>query len=225
MTIFEVQHRFDLEVKKHGINDPVMSTIVEDYINYAYQQYITEKYDSLINPNEKFEVTERISRILAPLLDDYTASSFTSITTNSTYGYYCTGPSALQYIIKEVALISTIDCNGDTVQRRAKIIPIKHSMIEANQNNPFLKPSDEIDPEIWRVNYSGRKIELILASTQTLVSYTCRYLKKQTAFSLKPVAPATGEMEIDSSVHEEIAVRAAYLYLADLRNNNKKENV
>jgi hypothetical protein len=215
MTTYELQHRFNLEMEKYNIFDPVMSIIVQDYINYAYQQYVTEKYDSLINPIEKFEVTERISRILAPLLYDFNATSFTSITTNSPYGYYCTGPSDLQYIIKEKAVVNTTDCNGTATTVTVKVVPIKHSMLSSNENNPFLKPDDT---EIWRVNFSGRKIELILTSGQSLVSYTCRYLKKH----LKVNFATSVTMEIDDSVHEEVVVKAAYMYLGAL---NKKENV
>jgi hypothetical protein len=216
MTTYELQHRFDLEVAKY-IPEPTMTVVVEDYLNYAYQQYITEKYDSLINPAEKFEVTERISRILAPLLDDYTTTTFVAITTNSDDGYYVAGPgeTVLQYIIKESAILHTTDCDGIATTTRVKVIPVKHSMIEENKNNPFLKPDDT---EIWRVNYKLGRIELILPEDKTLHSYTCRYIKKQTAINL-----ITGvTMEIDSSVHEEIAVRAAMMYLSDLNNKNKK---
>ena len=146
MNIYELQHRFNLEMEKNGITDPVMSTIVEDYINYAYQRYITEKYDSLINPQEKFENTERISRILAPLIADYTTTTATSITTNSDYGYYVAGPVDLQYIIEETAIINYTDCNGTASTKRCSVIPIKHNMLSANRDNPFLKPADnEID--------------------------------------------------------------------------------
>jgi hypothetical protein len=223
MNIYELQHRFNLEVEKYGIVDPVMSTIIEDYINYAYQYYITEKYDSLINPVEKFEVTERISRILAPLLKDFTTvGPGTLIQTNSDYGFYVTAPIDLQYIIKDVAVISYTNCNGVIDTKVCSVIPIKHHMISTNLKNPFLKPEND---EIWRVNFSDRKIELILYDGVILSSYTCRYLKKQLPVSFNPVAPLDGTMEIDSSVHEEVVLRAVQLYLSDLRNNNKKENV
>ena len=214
MTTYELQHRFNLEMEKHNILDPVLSIIVQDYINYAYQQYITEKYDSLINPVEKFEITERISRILAPLLKDFNETvTFTSITTNSPYGYYVTGPTDLQYIVSERAVVHTVDCDNAAIMAIVKVVPIKHSMLSANDNNPFLKPDDT---EIWRVNFSGRKIELILASGQTLHSYTCRYLKKHLAVNF-----ATGvTMEIDDSVHEEVVVRAANNYLSGIQTNN-----
>lgn len=217
MNTFELQHRFNLEMEKHGIADPVMSTIVQDYINYAYQNYITEKYDSLINNVEKFETTERISRILAPLLADFTETvTFTPIATHSSYGYYVTLPVALQYIISEKAVISYTDCNGDTATRTCKIIPVKHNMIAANLNNPFLKPEGD---EIWRVNTFSNRVELILYSGATLASYTCRYLKKHEEVDF----PTDTTMEIDDSVHEEIVVRAAYMYLADLRNTKEDE--
>jgi len=223
MNTFELQHRFNLEMEKHQIIDPVMSTIVEDYINYAYQNYITEKFDSLINNVEKFEITERISRILAPLLLDFNATSvdFHSLTTHSPYGYYitipATNPTALQFIVSEKAVVTYTDCNGDSALKVCKVIPIKHSMISSNLDNPFLKPENG---EIWRVNFSSNRIEVILYSGVTPYSYTCRYLKKQL-----PVDFATDTtMEIDSSVHEEVVVRAAYMYLSDLRNQNKESN-
>jgi hypothetical protein len=221
MTTYELQHRFNLEVEKYGVIHPVMSTIVQDYLNYAYQGYITEKYDSLIDPQEKFEVTERISRILAPLIADYNVTSFTSITTNNVTDkvvcYYAAGPGAavLQYIIKESAVLNTTDCDGDAVTSFAEIIPIRHGRITSNINNPFLKPSDN---RVWRVNIMSARLELLIPSGTTLASYTCRYLKKQTAVDLD----AGTTIEIDSSVHEEIALRAAHLYLADIRGN--KEN-
>ena len=220
MNIFELQHRFNLEMEKHGITDPVPSTIIEDYINYAYQQYITEKYDSLINPIEKLEITERLSRILSPILKDFTTTTFTSITTNSQYGYYVTAPSDLQYLIKERAVVSYTDCNDDIALLECSVIPIKHNRIASNRKNPFLKPEGD---EVWRVNSSAGIIELIFYDTATPSRYTCRYVKKHVNVNFNPVAPATGEMEIDSSVHEEIVVRGAYMYLSDLRQSNKEE--
>jgi len=222
MNIYELQHRFNLEMEKHGITDPVMSTIIEDYINYAYQNYITEKYDSLINSVEKFEATERLSRILAPLLKDYSiAGPGTSITTNSPYGYYVAAPADLQYIITENIDINYTDCNGNVSVKRVDAIPIKHNMISSNRNNPFLKP---LDDQVWRVNNGSSTVELILYSGVTLNNYRCRYIKKHLPVNFNPTPPATGTMEIDDSVHEEIVVRAAYMYLADLRNNKKEEN-
>ena len=221
MNIYELQHRFNLEMEKHGVVDPVMSTIIEDYINYAYQYYVTEKFDSLINPQEKFESTERISRILAPLLKDYTTAVSVAITTNSPYGVYVDAPSDLQYIVKESVVLDIIDCNDDTIPLTCSVIPIKHHMISKNLNNPFLKPEKD---EVWRVNFASNHIELILYDGGTFNSYTCRYLKKHLPVNFNPIAPADGTMEIDSSVHEEIVVRAAYMYLADLRNNKKEEN-
>lgn len=222
MNTWELQHRFNLEIEKFGVPDPVMSTIVEDYINYAYQQYVTEKYDSLINKEEKFEITERISRILAPILEDFTSGVFIAITTNSPYGYYVVAPADLQYIIKESATINYTDCNGVSQIKTCKIIPIKHHMISSNLDNPFLKPEDD---EIWKVNFSGNKIELILYSGVTLASYSCRYLKKLIPISFLTGAEVT--IGIDDSVHEEIVTRAAYLFMADLRTNKEKikENV
>ena len=220
MNIYELQHRFNLEMEKHGIFDPVPSAIIEDYINYAYQQYITEKFDSLINPTEKFEITERLSRILATLLKDFTTTTFTAITTNSDYGYYVTAPSDLQFLIKERAIVSYTDCNDDTALLECSVIPIKHNRIASNRKNPFLKPEGD---EVWRVNFANGTIELIFYESATPSRYTCRYLKKHDRVSFNPVAPATGEMEIDSSVHEEIVVRGAYMYLSDLRNQSNKE--
>jgi len=223
MNIYELQHRFNLEVEKHGVTDPVMSTIVEDYINYAYQNYITEKYDSLVNAVEKFETTERISRILAPLIKDYSiAGPGTNITLNSPYGYYVAGPSDLQYIIKETAVLSYVDCNDAVTTLSAKVIPIKHNMISSNINNPFLKPASG---EIWRLNIGSNNIELVLYEGATLLSYMCRYIKKHLPVSFNPIAPLDGTLEIDSSVHEEVVVRAAYMYLSNLGNTNTKENV
>ncbi len=218
MTTYELQNRFNLEMEKYNIFEPVMSVIVQDYINYAYQQYITEKYDSLINPVEKFEVTERISRILAPLLFDFTSTTFVAVTTNSPYGYYTLGPTDLQYLIKESAVVHTVDCDNVATTSIVRIVPMKHKMISSNTNNPFLKPDDT---EIWRVNNSGNKIELILASYQTLHSYTCRYIKKHLTVNL--VTSVT--MEVDDSVHEEIVVKAAYLYLGSINKTKNKENV
>ena len=298
MTIYELQHRFNLEVAKFGIVDPVMSTIVEDYLNWAYQGYITEKYDSIIDPREKFEVTERISRILAPLLKPFTSTTFVSTTTLSDYGYYCIAPIDLQYIVSERAVLNIVDCNGDHVTQVVSIIPIKHNMVSVNEANPFLKPCLD---EIWRLNSYGNQLELVIPPNTSLASYTCKYIKKQRPIYFNPpdevgiactiemtantvtktnhgllndtrvmfsgaslpteliagvlyfVVTATtntfqvsktlggsvitfaangsgfynlnpGEMEIDSSVHEEIATRAAYMFLGNLgQNNNSKQ--
>ena len=229
MNIHEVHNRFDLELSKYGITDPILSTTMEDYINYAYQDYITEMYSSLINPTISFEINERASRILAPLLVDraetvFVASTFNTYTNTGLAGYTTAigGSYDLQYIIEETAVINTTDCEGTATTNSVNILPIKHNMIKANKNNPFLTPTNE---EIWRVNFAGGLIELILAYGDTLVSYTCRFIKKHTPYSIYPTAPATGEMEIDSSVHGDIAVRAAYLYLSDLRKNKVETKI
>ena len=222
MTVYELQNRFNLEVEKYGVAHPIQSVIVQDFLNYAYQGYVTEKYDSLIDPVEKFEVTERISRILAPLIDDYNITAFTSITTNNVSGkiacYYAAGPgvNTLQYVIEESAVLNTIDCEGSDTTSFAEIIPIKHNRIKTNINNPFLKPTNT---RIWRVNIMSARLELLIPYGTTLASYTCRYLKKLTPVDIE----AGTTIEIDSSVHEEIALRAAHLYLADLRENKKEE--
>jgi len=223
MTVYELQHRFNVEVEKFGIVHPVLSTIIEDHINWEYQKYVTEKYDSLINPAEKFEITERISRILAPLIADYNVTSFTPITTNNVtgkfVGYYAAGPgeTVLQYIIKESAVLNTTDCNGNALAAPVKIIPIKHNMIAVNLNNPFLQPDDE--EAIWRMNIMSGRLELLIPYGTTLASYTARYLKKIT-----PIDFISGTtIEIDSSVHEEIALKAAYTYLSNLSNESKQK--
>lgn len=215
MNIYELQHRFDLEVAKYGITEPILSSTIEDYINYAYQNYITEKYDSLINPQESFEKTERLSRILAPLITDYLSTSFIPITTNSPFGYSTLAPQNLQYIIKESLLISKADCNGNIVPVTCRVFPIKHHQVEANKKNPFLRPSGT---DIWRLNYSN-KIEFLLYEGALPLSYSLRYLKKHSDVNFNPIAPALGQMEIDSSVHAEIVLSAVFMFLAD---NNKK---
>lgn len=220
MNIYEIINRFSQEVEKYQ-PDPVLTTVIEDYVNYAYQYYITEKYDSLINPEEKFEVTERISRILAPLIKDHIgAGPGTPVTINGPNGVYVAGPDDLQYIIKESAIVNYIDCNGIASVKTCKVIPIKHNMISSNIDNPFLKPSNG---EIWRVNIGSNNIELILYPGVTLNAYMCRYLKKHLPVSFNPVYPATGTMEIDSSVHEEVVLRAVLMYLADLRNQKEQK--
>jgi len=221
MTVYELQNRFNLEVEKYGVAHPVQSIIVQDFLNYAYQGYITEKYDSLINRAEKFEVTERISRILAPLIDDYSIDAFTAIATNNVSGkivcFYAAGPgvAVMQYVIEEGAVLNTTDCEGTAATSFAEVIPIKHNRIKTNINNPFLKPTNT---RIWRVNIMAGRLELLIPYGTTLASYTCRYIKKLTPVDIE----AGTTIEIDSSVHEEIVLRAAHLYLADLRENKEE---
>ena len=62
------------------------------------------------------------------------------------------------------------------------------------------------------------RLELLIPYGTTLASYTCRYLKKLTPVDIE----AGTTIEIDSSVHEEIVLRAAHLYLADLRENKEE---
>jgi len=225
MTSREVQRRFDLEVAKYGVIDPVFGATVEDYINYAYQAYIDEMYDSLINPAIKFEINERVSRILAPLLRDYTETTFVAITTNNASGYYIEWDDSndLQYIITEKAVFTHEDCNEEETTYTGKILPIKHNMIRSNINNPFLNPTlKEEEPVVWRMNIFSDRLELIFPSRSTPISYTCRYIKKQTPYTINPADPANTAMEIDSSVHGDIAQKAAIMYLSDLRINTQK---
>jgi len=225
MTTQELQHRFNLEMERHGIYEPVMQTVVQDYINYAYQQYVTEKYDSLINNFEKFEITERITKILAPLITTMTeTTTFTAFTDFSIDGVYVKAPSDMQYIIAERAEMSVTDCNGDTQTVKVDVKVMKHNMVEANRKNPFVKP-DSTYKEIWRVSnwHEGdgvNRIELIPPSDGTITKYVARYLKKITEVDLY----GGTTIEIDDSVHEEIAVRAANMYLLTKPQEDEKEN-
>ena len=223
MTVYELQHRFNLEVEKYGVKDPVMSTIVEDYMNYAYRKYVDEKYDSLINPLEKFEVTERISRILAPIMDDFTETATFNDMPEYTVGSDVTGwnidaPSDLLYIVREYVILNITDCNGTAVELKCNVVPIKHSQVNANRNNPFVKPEGN---EVWRLNSYGNTIEIIAYDDVTMHTYYCRYIKKLTAVNFN----TSVTLGVHDSVHEEIALMAAHLYLGDLRNQNSKKDV
>lgn len=226
MTAVELQHRFNLEMERHGIYEPVMQTVVEDYINYAYQRYVTEKYDSLVNNVEKFEITERITKILAPLITTMTEeTTFTAFDDFSMDGVYVEAPSDMQYIISERAEMSITDCNGDTQTIKATVRVMKHNMVEANTKNPFLKP-DSTHAVVWRTsNWLGapdnvNRIELIPPTDGTITKYVARYLKK-----LTPVDLYGGTtIEIDDSVHEEIVVMAASMYLLTKQQENEKED-
>jgi hypothetical protein len=225
MTTIEMQHRFNLEMERYGIYEPVMMTIIQDYINYAYQQYVTEKYDSLINNVEKFEITERITKILAPLISTMTEeTTFTAFSDFSLSGVYVKAPSDMQYIIAERAEMSITDCNGDTQTVSAKVIVMKHNKVEANINNPFVKP-DSTHKEIWRVsNWESsdnvNRIDLIPPSDGTITKYVARYIKKITPVNLYDHTT----IEIDNSVHEEIVVRAANMYLQPKQQEDEKDN-
>jgi hypothetical protein len=116
-------------------------------------------------------------------------------------------PVKKYFISEEVTTSSNDACKNN---KRVKIKPITHDEYSINVRNPFKKPS--IEDYVWRLDYGGRKHELITDGTFTVGSYHLRYIK-----NLNPIIVGSNtvngvagplDCELNSIIHNRIVDEA-----------------
>lgn len=181
MTAAEMEIEFDI------LYDKITNFAAPGYSQLEKSIFLTKAQDRVVlqeyNPQGNkyltgFEATEQRRKDLQELVVGTTLTTPSTSQTNVLpNGMFFDLPSDCLYALSEEATVaSTESCvNG----KRYKVKPITHDEYTINNTNPFKKPfANPADGLLWRLDYSGRKHEIIRPSNTTITSYHLRYLKR-----------------------------------------------
>ena len=186
-------HNFDIdseyEFQTHEINI---------FLTKAYREVVNDLY-------KEFEKSERIRKLLNPLVKSAQIGSFA---TSATYSNaYSLDPEVLYVLTEEVT--TTI----------ATKIPVKVVTLDsytANKDNPFKKPYKEL---VWRLDIGGGSLTHYLISTYTPTSYYITYLQQPEEVDVT----STTSLKINKDVHKDIVdIAVQHALLAKLTNKTLK---
>lgn len=173
--------------------------------------FLTKAYREVVNDLYKeFEKSERIRKLLNPLVTSAQIGIFAASTTYSnayTVDLTLLDPEVLYVLTEEVT--TTI----------ATKIPVKVVTLDsytANKDNPFKKPYKEL---VWRLDIGGGSLTHYLISTYTPTSYYITYLQQPEEVDVT----STTSLKINKDVHKDIVDRAVqHALLAKQTNKNLK---
>ena len=215
MTAQEMQYHFELKLNQfHSIEKSYTSTDVSAFLNLAQDQLIEDRYSKKVGSIISFfESDEKTRMELGSLISNHIVNTGSFDTTNVALhpdALFAALPSNYLYSLQEMAVVSYVDCNNDSVTGIAKVLPIRHDEYLMNIDNPYGKPYRKL---VWRMDYGStgaKKHELVHGSGETISSYKLRYLRKPTAIDVN-----TGvDCELHEVLHEEIVDRAILIALA-----------
>lgn len=176
---------------------------VNIFLTKAYREVVNELY-------KEFEKSERIRKVLNPLVKSAQIGSFTTSTTYSnayTVNLASLDPEVLYVLTEEVTTTA------------ATKIPVKVVTLDsytANKDNPFKKPYKEL---VWRLDIGGGSLTHYLISTYTPTSYYITYLQQPEEVNVT----STVSLKINKDVHKDIVDRAVqHALLAKQTNKNLK---
>ena len=173
--------------------------------------FLTKAYREVVNDLYKeFEKSERIRKLLNPLVKSAQIGSFaTSATYSNAYTVDLTSldPEVLYVLTEEVTTTA------------ATKVPVKVITLDsytANKDNPFKKPYKEL---VWRLDIGGGSLTHYLISTYTPTSYYITYLQQPEEVDVT----STTSLKINKDLHKDIVDRAVqHALLAKQTNKNLK---
>lgn len=176
---------------------------VNIFLTKAYREVVNELY-------KEFEKSERIRKILNPLVKSAQIGSFIASTTYSnayTVSLASLDPEVLYVLTEEVTTTA------------ATKVPVKVITLDsytANKDNPFKKPYKEL---VWRLDIGGGSLTHYLISIYTPTSYYITYLQQPEEVDVT----STTSLKINKDVHKDIVDRAVqHALLAKQTNKNLK---
>lgn len=150
---------------------------ISRFLTKGQERVVLDLYNPLGNSaKEGFEETEARRKELQELVKSTNCVISASQTGTLTNGVFYDLPSDCLFVVQEEIVMQSADSCFNNKKLRVK--PITSDYYEMNINNPFKKPSSK--RYAWRLDYSGRKHELITDSTFTVSTYYVRYLKSLT---------------------------------------------
>lgn len=177
MTAVEMDQEFlILYDKLTNFDAPGYSELERSIIlTKAQERVFFAHYNPLANKfREGFEESEARRKDIQELVKGVTISAPSATQTNTLPNgeFYDLPVDFLYAISEEVTLTSDDVCLNGT---RVRIKPITHDEYSINVKNPFKKPDST--QVIWRLDYQGRKHELITDGKSTVSEYHLRYIK------------------------------------------------
>lgn len=176
---------------------------VNIFLTKAYREVVNELY-------KEFEKSERIRKVLNPLVKSAQIGSFIASTTylNAyTVNLASLDPEVLYVLTEEVTTTA------------ATKVPVKVITLDsytANKDNPFKKPYKEL---VWRLDIGGGSLTHYLISTYTPTRYYITYLQQPEEVDVT----STTSLKINKDVHKDIVDRAVqHALLAKQTNKNLK---
>lgn len=176
---------------------------VNIFLTKAYREVVNELY-------KEFEKSERIRKVLNPLVKSAQIGSFIASTTYSnayTVSLASLDPEVLYVLTEEVTTTA------------ATKVPVKVITLDsytANKDNPFKKPYKEL---VWRLDIGGGSLTHYLISIYTPTSYYITYLQQPEEVNVT----STTSLKINKDVHKDIVDRAVqHALLAKQTNKNLK---
>ena len=221
MTSEEMQYYFELKLSQQDKLDKLFSSFdVNLFLNGAQDDLVEGFYSSRINPQSRyFEMDERARAMLGLLVENETVlaaafdSSDAALHSNAVF---VTLPATFLYALEESCTVSYSDCDGNTTNTTARVLPIRHDEYSMNFENVYKKPWRKL---VWRMDFGAtsgnKKHELIYGDDTSITVYRLRYLRKPVAINI-----LTGvDCELNTILHEEVVDRAVASALKTIPQN------
>lgn len=207
--------RFGLD-KLDALNYPnFLPEEIDLLLNQAQDRYVKQRYGLNNTKREGFEQiqkrTEDLKNIVVAAIIAPNASSTLNINTNARFFSL---PSDHWFIVWEKAEVTYADCNGDTITDLIEVRPTHHIEFDKVVKDAFKRPDTT---KVLRL-MEDDQVELIPASTVTLVTYRLRYIKRPNRISVTIPVPC----ELSEHTHQEIVDEAIKIALEGIeakRNN------
>jgi len=150
---------------------------ISRFLTKGQERVFLDLYNPLGNSSkEGFEETEARRKELQELVVGATCTVSASQVGTLTNGVFYDLPSDCLFVVQEEIVMQS--ANSCLNNKKLRVKPITSDHYEINKDNPFKKPSGK--RYAWRLDYSGRKHEIISDGTFTVLTYKVRYLKKLT---------------------------------------------
>ena len=234
MTGPEARTRFLQELERlasngaPGYEDPEIETM----INIAMEQCMVNYYNFKSNPQQYgFEETEKRIQDLGDIVryKTYTTSVPGFLPNSQVYILPDTlvdgqgnpqtsnppGPTNFDdvawFIIYENVVTDKLECNSLTKYKQPLVKEITHQELSNMLQDPFNSPN--VDRQVFRNKYEGRKVALITDGTFNVTSYTLGYIRKPQPVSL---SNTVAFLDIPDHLQREIIEKSVTLSLEKL---------
>ena len=214
---------------------------IDQYLSDAQEEFIEQRAYGNNFKKLGLEETQKRVKDLQSIEVNANLNNFFQTVNNKPNGYYVSLPDGVQvtdesgtvlpayrHAINEEVIVQVTDCNGNLVSERVPVVPITNDKYNKVIANPFSQPSKN---KVYRLpagrftDINGTSLEhfeLILNSSQTLLSYNLRYLfnprKIDKAQILDPPGlPGTAIMDLTDESYREIIRIAVRNALGDIQ--------
>lgn len=201
------------------------------YLSDAQEEYIEQQAYGNNNKREFVEETQQKVKALQSITENANITTFLSNTNNKPNGAFVQLPSDYRHALSEEITISYRDCNNVVITTRIPVFALRHDEYNNAIVSPFAKPNLN---KAYRLPYgrinTNEYFEIIIAPSQTLVTYHLRYLKNprkiDKAQILSPLGLAgTAQGDMTDESYREIIRIAARNILGDIQSDRTQESI